>query len=412
MEPVEVSPGRWEVRFNGAPITGCFHDTDCPSGAQICAVNETWSALPSQCTCDVLTGFGGYNCDIPGPYTKFLIAMMSLSLIVLGISFMACVYSVFLVFRMHFRDPSSRNGKQSLFNNLNVSLAFALVTLMLFITTVALILNNAIGFPTKFSLHTNQDVRFSYRFVKHQEFGIIHPMLLILSFIFSTLNMMFLCAVWASVAMSFQKLTKMQGKIIQRICVAYLVFAIAVLLPTTFLIHLWTISSIIVFIVTMLLMVAFLVTAFKLKRVLRSVREMESTAGSAVSPSSPKAEGSSKANEFGWGTMYRTLMGMYTTAAVLGSLCIVATISLGVYGLGPTRRTTMNPPVHSKFVREYAYRIAIATFALCNATVTAFLTFVIRNRDQHYQRKKAEASQGTSQALVSNNAGNPPGSST
>ena len=405
MEPVEVSPGRWEVRFNGAPITGCFHDTDCPSGAQICAVNETWSALPSQCSCDIFTGYGGYDCDIPGPYTIFLVAMMSFSMIVVAVSFFACLYCVFLVLRMHFRSK----GKQSLLNNLNVSLSFACVTLMLFITTASLILSNAIGFPTGYALNQDQDFRYPGRITKFQALGLVHSVLLIITFIFSTLNMMFLCAVWASVAMSFQKLTQMQGKMIQRLCLAYLVFAVAVLLPTISQQHLWVITSVVVFIVTFLLMVAFLVTAFKLKRVLRSVREFEgANTGSSVAPSS--TDSSTNGNESGWGTMYRTLRGMYVTAAVLGSLCVIATISLGVYGLGPTRRVSMHPPVQSKLAREYAYRIAITTFALCNATVTAFLTFVIRNRDQHYQRK-AETSKANQHTLVTHTAGKLPESS-
>jgi len=62
MEVVPINNGVrtvYEVRFNGSAITSCFHDTDCPGAAMICAMNETWTAHPVMCTCDGTMGFVG-----------------------------------------------------------------------------------------------------------------------------------------------------------------------------------------------------------------------------------------------------------------------------------------------------------------------------------------------------------------
>jgi hypothetical protein len=86
--------GKVLVTFNGSVIS-CTQDPDCP-GEALCFRNQSWSAVPSQCSCSLFFLRAGESCssfDVNRGWAVILIDL--LSLFGFGISFFACCSSLY-----------------------------------------------------------------------------------------------------------------------------------------------------------------------------------------------------------------------------------------------------------------------------------------------------------------------------
>jgi hypothetical protein len=240
---------------------------------------------------------------------------------------------------------------------LSLAVCFGTLTAGELIPTAVLIIYNIITYPTNPRIVGGYDVRFPTRVMKLQELGHIHPSLLAVGFTLTTVTMIFLCGVWANIAVSFRQVSAHKGKTAERVCIAYLIFAFTVLIPTAAIYTLWTVNAVIVIAIVLLLTVAFSWTAYKIHAI-----------DKILSGSDQSFEDSSKR----WSARV-TMKRIQNTSFILAFLCFAATVTSAIYGLGPIRFPGYVPPVFSIASREISYRLLILAIALCNLTVAFYL---------------------------------------
>ena len=358
MEVIAIGD-QYEVQFNSAPILGCYDDIDCPGIAQICAVNESWAVHKNMCTCDPRVGWIGYDCNLIGPISQWVLGTMFTTLTILGIALIANMYSISVIFM----QKSERKV-----TSLTIALIWATLSILEFVAASSLILYNAFLFRVTPAIKTGVDTRFPNRINKDQLYGQTHTILLLAAFIFTTMTMFFLIGVWTGIAVSYQRISKHQGGLINKFCTIYLIVSLAILVPATIVPSLLVIGFAIIELLIIILGGAFIFAGYKIRGV-----QLIQSAAPAVTATVPMAKARSE-------MLTKLLRRIYLTSFVLGGLSLTIAVFFGGYSLGSDRRSTYIPPLISKAWPEFLYRMTIILCACCNAVVVYYLFWTVRGR--------------------------------
>ena len=348
----------YEVRFNGSVLTSCYHDTDCPGKVQLCAINVTWAAHPTMCTCDGVLGYVGY--DEPGPLYHFVVATTAITLIVTMVTLLVNQYT--LISALMIREERK-------LNKFMISQSMANITTIMWLATTSVLLRGILTFPDKHRLETGVDALNPDRIVRQQEVGITHVLMQFLSFILFTLNMFYLTGVWTTTAIAFKKLSVQKGVWVERLCIAYTAFAIVVFVPLSTEPSIWNTGRIVIAVITLLLGVSFLVAGWKMRFV---VLAQSSEVNSKLS--NGEGEDASVIR------MRQILTKIYRTAVKMGVLCLAAVISIAVYSLGVPWKLTYIPPSIQFATREFGFRIGLVLFSILNAVIGEYLFTAFRQK--------------------------------
>ena len=320
------------------------------------------------------------NCDEFGPTTYFLLASTGIALAIVMVTLIMNVYSLVETLRV----KSERR-----FSSITISILMATLTSVVFSITIDLIIHGSYTFPRTHSVVQNADPFFPERLVRQKESTEASAFLLYFSFIIFTVNLLFISGVWIGVAVSFEKLTLRQGKWFERLCIAYLVFATAVLMPLTAQTELWTAGRMIVFVITFLLGIFFLYTGYRMRLVIQA----QSSQFASSKIESAEAPVASSKQSHGMSEMTRILTKIYHTAILMGVLSLSAVICFAIYSVGPLWRYQYIPPgMLSKAGREVAFRIGSIIFAIINLVVGEYLFWTVRGKVKARRIRDAQRS--------------------
>ena len=344
---------KYVVEFNGAPEIGCYHDTDC-SGTRLCAYNQTWSALPAQCTCQAVLGLQGFNCDERGPLSNGILVCNSISMI---ISFTAFSLTVTSLVRNLVAFKKERRASP-----LVLSLCISMLTCSMAMISESLIFFNLVTYPTNFAMLAQTDTRFPDRLVRRQPYEDAQTSVLVTYFIFLTLDLSYLSLVWLSVAIRFQRLSHKQSNFVEKACMVYTVFALCILLPLALVRRTLPVATTIIPIVMLLLAMLLLYTAYKFRALHSSTSSSDAREQTGSSNSKVEA----------------LVIRIGKTALALGVVSVGSAILLALFGIGPERNGTYQPPVSSRLYREYAHRAALTLLPICTMIIAEHLTWTIR----------------------------------
>jgi hypothetical protein len=284
----------------------------------------------------------------------YIFGILVVTLIILVCASSASLYCIWALVQV----------REKLKSNLTVAVIAAALANLQYLATASLVMFNALTFPTGFITFAGPDDRFPDRITKQQIYGTVHILMLAVAYTLATVAMFFLLGVWASIAMRFNQMSPAQGRIVERVCIAYGIFALAMFIPTCLIYSIWIVNGLIAAFVGSILTIGFAVVGVKVRRIAGYIRTEKAESSQTTVVSSTRV----------------LLRRIYLVSFVLSILLAFAVITLAIYGIGPYRRQTYILPAFVDAPREICYRLAFLFCAMVDAVVTLYLTLTVSSR--------------------------------